>query len=139
MSLERFCRKPVATALAAQTVREAADKMRERHVGALIVIEQDRPIGMLTDRDIVCRVVANGRDPSAVTVETTMTGEVATIRTDQAIEEAAFLMRQKGVRRLPIVDHEGNLRWVVSLDDLHVLLAAELMQTAEAVRVNKGP
>jgi signal-transduction protein with cAMP-binding, CBS, and nucleotidyltransferase domain len=140
MSLARFCRKPVALVLPEQSCAEAAEAMRDRHVGSLVVVREDlRPVGILTDRDIVTRVVAQRRDPAAVSVGEVMTSDVALARVDSRLEEAVLTMRQRGVRRLPIVDGQGRVAGVVALDDILVLLSAELDLAAAAVRENAGP
>ena len=61
MALERFCRKPVITMLSKQSVHDAALKMRDHHVGAVLVVDDDRPVGIVTDRDIVLRAIVEGR------------------------------------------------------------------------------
>lgn len=141
MSLERFCRKPMIDVRPDQTVLEAADRMRAGHVGAVVVTnaEHGQPLGILTDRDIVCRVVSPGLDPAATTVRQVMSGAPVVMRAGDSIDQALHEMREKGVRRLPIVDEAGNLTGAVSLDDLVVLLSAELLQTAGVVRENRGP
>ena len=140
MSLERFCRKEVATIGTNDTVVGAARKMQEKHVGAVVVIDAGaRPVGMLTDRDIACRVIAEGRDPAATRVDAVMSRELATVRRDGTIDEVAFAMRKQGVRRLPIVDPEGKLAGLVAFDDVVVLLSAELGETVAALRHNRGP
>lgn len=119
---------------------DAAELMRQLHVGSVVVVDEGgRPLGMLTDRDIVLRVVAEHRDPAATPVASVMSSEVACVQIDDLIDEAAFKMRQKGVRRLPIVDAVGKVCGIVALDDLLVLLSAELEQAAAAVRENQGP
>lgn len=139
MSLERFCRKEVATVGASDTVVGAARRMQEKHVGAVVVTDSSRPVGMLTDRDIACRVIAEGRDPAKTRVEAVMSRDLATVRRDGTIDEVAFSMRKLGVRRLPIVDAEGKLAGLVAFDDLVVLLSAELGETVAALRHNRGP
>ncbi len=140
MSLSRFCRKSMAIVQPTQSVAEAAESMRDQHVGALVVVQDDlRPVGLLTDRDIATRVVATRRDPAAVLVADVMSPEPVVARVDDSIDRALFIIRQHGVRRLPIVDERGRMVGLVSLDDLWVLLAAELDQTAAAVRGNMGP
>jgi len=140
MSLDRFCRKEIATARPDDRVRNAAEQMRDKHVGALVVVDGGgRPIGMLTDRDIACRVVAAARDPASTSVESAMSGDLATIRRDRTIDEAVFSMRKNGVRRLPILDAEGKLSGLVAFDDLVVLIAGELGETVAALRNNRGP
>lgn len=140
MSLDRFCRKPVATVGPEQSIRDAAAVMKQSHVGAVVVVDGARkPVGILTDRDVVTRVVAEDRDPEDTRVHAVMSAHPQVVRKDDFIEEAALKMRIVGVRRLPIVDSDGKLAGVVALDDLIVLLSAELSQTATAVRINKGP
>jgi CBS domain-containing protein len=140
MSLARFCRKTVAVIQPSQSVAEAAEAMHDRHVGALVVVQGDlRPVGVLTDRDIVTRVVAARKDPTAVSVADVMTPEPVTARVDDSLDRTLFTMRQRGVRRVPIIDPHGRVAGLVSLDDVLVLLAAELDQTAAAVRDNQGP
>ncbi|HEX5752443.1 MAG TPA: CBS domain-containing protein [Archangium sp.] len=140
MSLERFCRKTVAVIQPTQSVAEAAEVMRDRHVGALVVVQEGlRPVGMLTDRDIVTRAVAERKDSRALTVGEIMSPEPATAHVDDTLDRTLFTLRERGVRRLPIVDEQGRVVGLVSLDDVLVLLSGELGQTAAAVRENQGP
>lgn len=140
MSLERFCRKQVATALATETVQAAAERMTQQHVGALVIVDDTgRPVGVLTDRDIVCRVLNERRDPGATPIQEVMSADPVVARDSDRIDEVAFTMHQKGVRRVPVVDASGKAVGLVSLDDLLVLFASELGQTAAAVRMNRGP
>ena len=77
MSIERFCRKEVAVVHCRDSIARAAREMRDRHVGALVVVDDDRrPLGMITDRDITCRVVASSLDAGATTVESRSPFEV---------------------------------------------------------------
>ena len=140
MSLERFCRKEVATVAADESVAAAARNMRAKHVGAVVVIDGfGRPVGMLTDRDIACRVVAEGIDPRSILSATAMSRNLVSIKRTETIDQAAFSMRQHGIRRVPIVDSDGRLCGLVAFDDLVVLLSAELSQTVAALRENRGP
>jgi CBS domain-containing protein len=139
MSLERFCRKQVVTVSPKQTVRDVALKMRDHHVGAVVVVEEDRPIGIVTDRDIVLRVVVDGRDPGTTAVGDVMSRGVKAVRADEKIDDAISSIRAAGVRRLPIVDANGRAVGMVTLDDLVVLVAGELSAAAGAVQANRGP
>jgi len=140
MSLERFCRKEIATIQPNDTIVSAARRMQEKHVGAVVVVDPAaRPVGMLTDRDIACRVIAEGRDPARTSAESVMSRDLVTVRRDGTIDEVAFSMRKQGVRRVPIVDAEGKLAGIVAFDDLVVLLSAELGETVAALRHNRGP
>lgn len=138
MSLQRFTRKQVATIAADASARQAAELMRERHVGAIVVTEGERPIGMVTDRDLALRVVAANRDPN-VPVAEVVSRKLLALQVTDTIDQALFTMRREGVRRLPILDREGAMVGMVSLDDLLVLLAGELSATAAAIIDNRGP
>ena len=79
MSLERFCREPVVTIQPTQSVRDAALLMRDRHVGAVLVVDDDRPVGIVTDRDIVMRAIIEGRDPNTTPVRDVMSGSLTVV------------------------------------------------------------
>lgn len=100
------------------TLVEAAGLMRELDVGALPVCENDRLAGMVTDRDMVLRGTADGRDPNTTTVREVMSQGVIFVRANQEVEEAAELMEQKQIRRLPVVSRESRLVGIVSLGDI---------------------
>jgi CBS domain-containing protein len=138
MSLQRFTRKEVVTISCDASARQAAELMRERHVGAIVVVEGERPLGMITDRDLALRVVAAERSANTPLTEV-MSRKLAALQVTDTIDQALFTMRREGVRRLPILDREGAIVGLVSLDDLLVLLAGELSSTAEAIIDNRGP
>jgi CBS domain-containing protein len=124
--LGKICIKPVVTASAQMTVAEAARAMRGKNVGALVVVNAGRPIGMLTDRDIAVEVVAQGMDPDAVRVADVMHRKPATIRDDLGVLDAVKTFAKTGVRRLPVVTRSGVLVGVIAVDDLIILLGNEL-------------
>ncbi|NUT37053.1 MAG: CBS domain-containing protein [Hamadaea sp.] len=101
------------------TLAQAAQLMRERNIGDVIVAEGGLPKGIVTDRDIVVRAVAEGRDSTATTVGEICTGDVATVGPDDDADSAVALMRSKAIRRLPVVDHD-RLVGVLSLGDMAV-------------------
>jgi CBS domain-containing protein len=102
------------------TLVEAAGVMRAFDVGAVPVCEDGRIVGVLTDRDIVIRGVAEGRDPNAMTVREAILGRIFCIFADAEVEEAANLMREQRVRRLPVLNREERLVGIVSLGDMAV-------------------
>ncbi len=113
--------------------------MRDQHVGAIVIAtSRGEPIGLVTDRDLVVRLLAREADPSSP-IGTIMTADPFVIRADARIDEALLMMRTAGVRRLPIVDGQGLLVGMVSFDDLSVLLAGEMGAQAAVVRDNRGP
>jgi CBS domain-containing protein len=110
--------KPVALQ-AGTTLVEAARAMRDHDVGDVLVLEDDRLRGIVTDRDIAIRAVAEGRDPSSTVVGEISSGADVTVAPDDTVDRAVELMRQRAVRRLPVVEN-GRPIGIVSLGDLAV-------------------
>jgi CBS domain-containing protein len=112
--------------------------MRHHHVGTLVVVEEMNggrrvPVGIVTDRDAVVEVMATGLDPNTITVGDIMEQELVTARESEGVLETMQIMRYKGVRRLPIVDKDGQLVGIVSFDDLLEILAEQLGELAKIV------
>src|ERR687896_1282187 len=99
-------------------VSYAAKMMRDENVGLAPVVEGDRLIGTLTDRDIAVRVVAEGRDPESTTVREVASSALVTIDPQQDLDEALRLMAQHQVRRLPVVEEDGRLVGIVAQADV---------------------
>ena len=106
----------VVTAPPEQSVREIAEMMRERNVGSVVLIDQERPVGFLTDRDLTVSVIADGRDVGDHAADHA-SSPVITANAEMQVEEAAELMVRHGVRRLVIVDDE-RLIGILTLDDI---------------------
>ena len=100
------------------TVAEAARVMRDGDVGLVPVVDSDRLVGTVTDRDIAIRVVAEERDPNTTTVRETASTELVTIDPEQDLDEALRLMAQHQVRRLPVVEEDGRLVGIVAQADV---------------------
>ena len=129
-------RRPV-TVGPEESLSKAARLMEQENVGAIVVVQQHRPVGIITDRDLALAICLHGatpRDP----VQKRMMSPVDTIRDVQGIYDATQKMMQLAVRRLPVVDEEGRLVGIVSLDDLLALLSRELRNIAEGVRAEVG-
>lgn len=131
--LGKICTKPVVTASAQMTVEQAARAMRSKNVGALIVVNAGRPVGMLTDRDIAIEVVAKGLDPDTARVGDVMHRKPVTILQEQGILDAVKTFARTGVRRLPVVTKNGVLVGVIAVDDVIVLLGNEMGHLAGAL------
>ncbi|HLF48672.1 MAG TPA: CBS domain-containing protein [Methylomirabilota bacterium] len=131
--LGKICTKPVVTASANMTVAEAARAMRTKNVGALVVVNAGRPLGMLTDRDIAMDVVAQGKDPDGVRVADVMRKKPIMIREDQGVMDALRTFAKTGVRRLPVVTKGGTLVGVIAMDDMVMLLGNEMGHMAAAL------
>lgn len=100
------------------TVIEAARLMKEADVGPIPVVEGDRLVGIVTDRDIAIRVVAEGRDPQSVTVGEIASKDLVTVDPQQELDEALRLMAQHQVRRLPVVEEDGRLVGILAQADV---------------------
>jgi CBS domain-containing protein len=135
VKLKNICSKDVATVEPKASLRTAAGLMRERHVGALLVVEGSRPVGIVTDRDIVVAVVAvPGARPEGIRVCDVMPAQLVTIRDSDGVFEALQKMAHEGVRRLPVVDGHGDLVGIVTSDDILRALATELASFAAALQ-----
>ena len=102
------------------SVRDAALKMKELDVGAIPVCDGQKLAGLVTDRDITVRAVAEGRNPSEVQVAEVMSSDIAYCFEDETVEQAANLMESKQIRRLPILDRNKELAGIISLGDISV-------------------
>jgi CBS domain-containing protein len=140
MNVIDVCKRNVVTIGPAEELKTAAQLMRERHIGYLVVVEPSglsgapRPIGVLTDRDLVITVLAKGEDPSGLRAGDVMTRDPVTVREDKPLAFALSEMRRIGVRRLPVIDGAGQLTGILSLDDVLDALAAELAGVVGSIR-----
>ena len=134
MSAGSICSREVDTANYSETVLDAARRMRDRQVGALIVVDDMTPVGILTDRDLTVRVLAAGLDPQATRVSEVMTPSPTTIREDDAIQAGVSYMRAGRFRRLPVVGHNGRLVGILAIDDVLELVAGELADIGQLLK-----
>jgi CBS domain-containing protein len=133
MSIAQFLtRKPVSARLN-DTLAMVAKLMKKENVGAIVIGEANRPVGIITDRDLALAVCSGESSPSDP-VRNLMTCPVETIADDAGIYRAAQRMMELAVRRLPVVDKNGSLVGLISLDDLLQLISHELQYMAEGVR-----
>jgi len=107
----------VRTVRPSQTLAEAAEVMKGEDIGSVPVVEEDRLVGMLTDRDIVIRAVAERRDPQAVKVDEVASRQPVTVEPEQDLDEALALMARRQVRRLPVVE-DGQLVGMLAQADV---------------------
>jgi CBS domain-containing protein len=125
-----ICTRNVTIAYRKTTLPMAAKLMRENHVGSLIVVEETGAqrivVGLLTDRDIVTAVIAPGLNPDSLLVEDVMSTDLVTAREEDSLIDLMRSMRQKGVRRVPVVGKHNELIGVVTLDDVLDILSQEL-------------
>lgn len=137
MGIGSISRKKVITVDRLASVEAAAEAMRNHHVGDVVVVGAENlrvPVGILTDRDIVVNIVAEGVKPGETPVWSVMSNPVVLLREDEGFIEALDKMSARGVRRAPVVDAHGNLCGVISVDDLVLLLARELAKIGAVIR-----
>lgn len=138
MTVGSICKRKAVTILRSDDLTAAALKMREEHVGYLVVVEPEtanklKVIGVLTDRDIVVSVVAREVDPRSLSVADVMTPDPVTVREDAPIPEALVKMRRVGVRRLPVLTSTDELRGVISLDDVLDTISFDLRNVSGSI------
>ncbi len=131
-SIERF-RRNVVTADESDSVIAIARRLRDEKVGCVVVVREGLPVGILTDRDLAIRVLAEGRDPAKTKVSDVLTYGPTTVDETDELETAVTRMRERGVRRLPIVDAKGRVTGIVTADDVMVLLGRELGAIGEVI------
>jgi CBS domain-containing protein len=130
MSVGEYCNRETIVIDKGASVVEAARLMRESHVGDLVVAERNvdgvRPIGLLTDRDIVIELVAKGIDPKTVTVGDVMSAKLYTAWEGDDLIDTLKYMRDKGVRRIPVIDRQGLLAGILTIDDMIAVMTEQL-------------
>ena len=134
--LKDFATDTVVVADPETTALAAAKLMRKHHVGALVVVdglESNRPVGIVTDRDLVLALMAEGLDPEVFTAGDIMSVELVTASAALDAMDAVQLMRANRLRRIVIVDDDGRLAGIVSMEDLLELLTRELAALAAGV------
>jgi CBS domain-containing protein len=132
--LKDILNENVITVNSSASVSEASYLMKNEDIGALIVTDEDRvPIGIITDRDIVVSVVAEGLDPEVKKVEEVMTKDIVFVDEDTNILNILRTMAEYSIRRMPVTQN-GRLTGIVSVDDLIVVVATELAQLSKALR-----
>jgi CBS domain-containing protein len=141
MSVGQICNRDTVIVRKEESVIDAAKLMREFHVGSVVVVEDVeggvKPVGILTDRDLVVEILAAELDPNAVAVGDIMSYELASAREEDGLWDTLLRMRTKGIRRLPVVNGQGLLIGILTSDDLLELLAGEIGQLARVVATGR--
>lgn len=136
MRVSELMSKHVAAVSPDNNIRTATCKMRDLNVGSLPVLNNERLVGIITDRDLGCYAIAMGHDPSSTSIEKIMSKEVITCYDDDNIADAARLMEKHHIRRLAVVDHQNKLTGLFSVDDLargSHKLAGIVLEAADAI------
>ena len=138
MTIATICRREIITVDAGASLREAAVRMREHHVGALVVTREiagkETVVGLITDRDLAIEILARDLNPSDVKVGQLASRQLASVPETAGIAQAVAMMKETGVRRLLVTEAEGRMTGFVAADDLLEALAAQLTGLAFALR-----
>ena len=150
MSLKHLCRKDVVTVKPETLVEEVTKIMEEKNIGSVLVsdagtdwkdlgIKGAKDFGIVTDRDIALRVINNRLDPTKVPIEKIMTKKsLLVLDEDMGLYEALEQITKAAVRRFPVVDSEGNLQGIITIDDIIQLLGKEMADVAKVIE-NESP
>ena len=137
MPIAEICSRGVVIANPEDSLRTVAELMRVHHVGSVVVTRDDaglcRPLGIITDRDIVLALVAKDVSPDAVSAGDVMSEPLETINESDEVWQVLERMRSRGVRRLPVLGAHGELVGIVSADDLLELVAEEIASLARII------
>ncbi|MFW6002984.1 MAG: CBS domain-containing protein [Halanaeroarchaeum sp.] len=136
MPIQDLARSEVVTAEPETPVGELARTMDREDVGSVVVTEGDEPVGIVTDRDLALRVIGEDGDPATQTAEDVMTSDLTSIESGAGFYEAADLMAEKGIRRLPVCEGDVLVGFITA-DDLTELLADEQQHLAEIIRAQR--
>lgn len=134
MRIGEICNRDVVSTAGDESIRAAAEKMRQYHVGDLVVVANRFPVGILSDRDIVIEVLAQDVPCDAVKVADVMSTDLLVLENDEPLDQGLARMRERGVRRAPVVDAEGALVGIVTLDDLIGLLTEQFENVIGLIR-----
>ena len=130
MPIGELAIRQVVVASRETSVLDAAKLMRQHHVGDVVITDQiggrSVPVGIVTDRDLVLEVLAQEVDAAKLSMGDIITGDLTTVKDYEGVFQTIQVMRAKGARRIPVVDNEGALVGIVSVDDFVELLAEEL-------------
>jgi CBS domain-containing protein len=142
MAIGEFCNREVVFATREMGLPEAAQLMRKYHVGDLVVVDEvdgkRKPVGIVTDRDIVIEIIAKSLDIDEFSVGDIMGPQLVSVQETEGVFETIRLMRAKGVRRIPVVNQQGELIGIVSADDILDLLAEEMAELAKVAPREQG-
>ena len=140
-SIGEYCNREVVFATKNMSIPEAAQLMRQHHVGDLVVVDETDgkriPVGIVTDRDMVIEIIAKSLDVNDFDVGDIMNSQLVNIQNSETVFNTIRLMRAKGVRRIPVVNQEGSLEGIMTVDDILGILAEEMSELARIPQSEK--
>ncbi|HOI13091.1 MAG TPA: CBS domain-containing protein [Methanoculleus sp.] len=140
MGLVKCCREQVIAVSPDTPAVEVARIMGEKNVGSVVIVTGDnRPVGILTDRDLTVRVMAQEKNPGEIRAGDILTRDVITFQDSMGIYEAIQKMTDAGIRRMPIIDDAGKLIGIVTMDDIVRMLGEEMAAIAKNIEKQSPP
>lgn len=138
MALTEMATGEVVTASPDDDVQSALQNMEDQEVGSVVITDGDETTGIVTDRMIAMYLKDQG-DMDGVSVSDVMTEDLVTIEDDATHFEALQLMSENGIRRIPVVEDGGSLQGIITLDDILVVIAAEMSNASDVIEQQAGP
>ena len=138
MRIGELARSDVVTVPLNASLVTVAETMRDAGVGSVVVMDGGKPRGIVTDRDLVVYGLADDADPTSSTAKTVMEEDLFTVDVNQDVFATTVEMRERAVRRVPVLD-DGSLAGIITLDDLLVVLAEELAALAAVIEAEFPP
>ena len=133
MNILRIAKGPATAVAPCTTVLEAVRRMKDADVGAVVVLDGEKLQGMFSERDVMLRIVLEGRDPETTMVKDVMTTDVVAIRKDTSPDEAVKLMWARHIRHLPVVREEGKVKGIVEIRNLFHVTFEDLTQQLDSL------
>lgn len=132
--VKKVMKTSLVTATSEETVAAVCKRMKESHLGAILVVNDNQLSGIFTERDLLNRVISEGLDPETTNVMAVATPNPIVVKDDTHIKECAEILRDQGFRHLPVMDQEGNPAGIVSSRDFFQYMADELEQVIDRMR-----
>jgi CBS domain-containing protein len=136
-----YCNRDVVVCIDSDSLRSAVELMRQHHVGDIVVVKPanngNSPVGILTDRDIVIEVMAKNVDIESLRVGDVMSDQLVSVTEDTGLAETLDVMRAHGIRRMPVIDRNGTLQGIISIDDFLELLAEQVQKLAILIKTEQ--
>jgi CBS domain-containing protein len=138
MTIESLLSRPVSTLSSKATCAEAARRMKRQNIGSIVIERDGVPVGILTDRDLTVRLVAEELDGGSITVDRVMSTFPVFLTPQRDLRAALEVMVEMGVRRLPAVNSKGRVVGILSLDDILIELTGQLGQVQKLLQRERG-
>jgi CBS domain-containing protein len=138
MKNSEFCNREVVIASPGESISVIAGLMKKHHSGNVIIVEYKNektiPVGIVTDRDIVIKVVAEGIPFDTVKASDIMSKQIYSVEEEHSIQETFDLMRANGIRRVPVINSKGELQGILTVDDILEIIADETSALAKTIK-----